>query len=135
MALFLRGDVWWYEFYFAGRRIRESTKSPSKTLAKTAEQNRKRELEQGFNNITDTRQELAVKLSDEFINGPLILVLLFELPEEKGTDRKVGHDRVKESLDAVGAPNKLSLDGRKVKILVDLPNDVADPYRCVFHRS
>jgi integrase len=64
MALFLRGDVWWYEFYFAGRRIRETTKSPSKTLAKTAEQNRKRELEQGFNNITDTRQERVRTIRD-----------------------------------------------------------------------
>lgn len=64
MALFLRGDVWWYEFYFAGRRIRESTKSPLKTLAKTAEQIRKRELEQGFNNITDTRQERIRTISD-----------------------------------------------------------------------
>ena len=34
MSLFQRGDVWWYEFWFAGRRIRESSKSPSKTVAK-----------------------------------------------------------------------------------------------------
>ena len=36
MAVFKRGDVWWYKFYFAGRLIRESTKSTSKTIAKTA---------------------------------------------------------------------------------------------------
>ena len=64
MAVFLRGDVWWYEFWFAGRRVRESTKSPSKTLAKTSEQTRKRELEQGFNNVTDTRQERIRTISD-----------------------------------------------------------------------
>lgn len=57
MALFRRGDVWWYEFWFAGQRIRESTKSPSKTIAKEAEKNRKRELEVGFNNIKDQRNE------------------------------------------------------------------------------
>ena len=34
MSLFQRGDIWWYEFWFAGRRIRESSKSESKTLAK-----------------------------------------------------------------------------------------------------
>jgi integrase len=57
MSLFRRGDVWWYEFWFAGRRIQESSKSPSKTVAKNAEQKRRRELEEGFNNFIDTRQE------------------------------------------------------------------------------
>ena len=57
MSLFRRGDVWWYEFWFAGQRIRESTKSASKTVARDAEKNRKRELEEGFNNITDQRRE------------------------------------------------------------------------------
>lgn len=55
MALFKRGKVWWYEFCFAGRRIQESTKSVSKTVAKQAEQQRRRELESGFNNIEDER--------------------------------------------------------------------------------
>jgi integrase len=57
MAVFRRGDVWWYEFWFAGQRIRESSKSTSKTIAKGAEKNRKRELEEGFNNISDQRHE------------------------------------------------------------------------------
>jgi integrase len=64
MAIFLRGDVWWYEFSFAGRRVRESSKSASKTLAKTAEQKRRRELEEGFNNFTDTRQARVRTVSD-----------------------------------------------------------------------
>jgi integrase len=64
MAVFLRGDVWWYEFSFAGRRVRESSKSASKTLAKTAEQKRRRELEEGFNNFTDTRQARVKTVSD-----------------------------------------------------------------------
>jgi len=64
MAIFLRGDVWWYEFSFAGRRVRESSKSTSKTLAKTAEQKRRRELEEGFNNFTDTRQARVRTVSD-----------------------------------------------------------------------
>jgi hypothetical protein len=29
-----RGNIWWYDFTFAGRRIQESTKSTSKTIAK-----------------------------------------------------------------------------------------------------
>ena len=64
MSLFQRGDVWWYEFWFARRRIRESSKSPSKTVAKNAEQKRKRELEQGFNNFADLRQERIRTFSD-----------------------------------------------------------------------
>ena len=57
MALFKRGDVWWYEFLFARRRIRESAKTTSKTVAKLAEKNRRRELEGGFNGIQDRREE------------------------------------------------------------------------------
>jgi len=64
MSLFRRGDVWWYEFWFAGRRIRESSKSPSKTVAKGAKQKRKRELEEGFNNFVDLRQERIRTFSD-----------------------------------------------------------------------
>jgi hypothetical protein len=71
MSLFKRGDIWWYKFVFAGQPIRESSKSTSKTIAKTAEQQRRRELEQGFNNVTiiDTRKErvrLFGELADAF---------------------------------------------------------------------
>ena len=57
MSVFKRGKVWWYEFWFAGRRIQESTKAKSKTVAKLAEQKRRRELEEGFNSIEDRRDE------------------------------------------------------------------------------
>jgi integrase len=57
MALFKRGGIWWYEFLFARRRIRESAKTTSKTVAKLAERNRRRELEGGFNGIQDKREE------------------------------------------------------------------------------
>ena len=57
MAVFKRGNVWWYEFVFAGRRVRESAKSASKTVAQMAEQTRRRELEKGFNGFEDTRDE------------------------------------------------------------------------------
>src|ERR1700683_4897819 len=72
MALFRRGEVWWYEFWFAGQRIRESSKSASKTIAKEAETNRKRELEEGFNNITDQRHERVRTFRDvaeDFFDG------------------------------------------------------------------
>jgi len=57
MAVYKRGQVWWYEFIFAGRRVRESVKTHSKTVAKLAEQKRRRELEEGFNGLEDTRDE------------------------------------------------------------------------------
>lgn len=40
--------TWWYEFNFAGRRIRESSKSNRKTIAQTAEANRRKELEKAY---------------------------------------------------------------------------------------
>ena len=57
MSLSKRGKYWWYEFWFAGRRIQESSKSASKSIAKLAEQKRRRELEEGFNSIEDQREE------------------------------------------------------------------------------
>src|SRR5215472_9542056 len=70
MSIFKRGNVWWYEFWFAGRRIRESSKSGSKTVAKAAEQKRRRELEEGFNNLEDVRQErvrTVREMADEYL--------------------------------------------------------------------
>src|SRR5277367_6608202 len=57
MALFKRGKTRWYEFLFARRRVRESAKTTSKTVAKLAEQNRRQELEVGFNGVQDKREE------------------------------------------------------------------------------
>ena len=72
MSLFRRGDVWWYEFWYAGRRVQESSKSTSKTIARTAEQDRRRELEKGFNNFSDTRHErirIFGEVATEFYDG------------------------------------------------------------------
>ena len=72
MSLFRRGNVWWYEFWFAGRRIQESSKSSSRTVAKGAEHTRRRELEQGFNNFEDTRGERVRtirEIADEFLES------------------------------------------------------------------
>ncbi len=45
MAVYKRGGVWWFSFLFAGRRIQESTKSRSRTVAREAEKARRRGLE------------------------------------------------------------------------------------------
>ena len=64
MAPFQRGKLWWYKFYFAGQFICESSKSSSKTVAKNAEQQRRRELEAGYNNIKEARQERVRPLGE-----------------------------------------------------------------------
>jgi hypothetical protein len=49
--------IWYYKFIFAGRLVKESAKTTSKTVAKEAEKRRRRELEEGFNGLTDRRDE------------------------------------------------------------------------------
>jgi integrase len=62
--------IWWYRFMFAGRRIRESSKSKRKTVAIDAEKKRHLELEKGYNNIEDNRRERVrtiAELADDFL--------------------------------------------------------------------
>jgi integrase len=56
--------IWYYEFVFAGRLIKESAKTASKTVAKEAEKQRRRELEKGFNGLSDSRDERVRSISD-----------------------------------------------------------------------
>jgi integrase len=56
-GVLMESRVWWYEFIYAGKRIRESSKSMRKTVAQEAERNRRLELEKGFNAIEDRRHE------------------------------------------------------------------------------
>jgi len=70
MAVFKRGGVWWYKFYFAGQFIRESSKSTSKTVARDAENQRRRELEQGYHNLRQKREiriRLLRDIADEYL--------------------------------------------------------------------
>jgi len=45
MAVYKRGNVWWYSFVFAGKRVQDSSKSTRKTLAIEAEKQRRLELQ------------------------------------------------------------------------------------------
>src|SRR5687767_2393587 len=63
MSVFKRGEVWWYKFRFANRLIRESTKTTSKTVARDAEKKRRRELEEGYNNLADNRDDRVQTIS------------------------------------------------------------------------
>jgi len=53
MSVFKRGNVWWYEFEFQGQRIRQSSKSPVKSVCLRAERERRREIEEGANNLNE----------------------------------------------------------------------------------
>jgi integrase len=56
--------IWYYEFVFAGQLIKESAKSASKTVAKEAEKQRRRELENGFNGLSDSRNQRVRSIGD-----------------------------------------------------------------------
>jgi integrase len=56
--------IWYYEFVFAGRLIKESAKTHSKTVAKEAEKQRRRELEKGFNGLSDSRDQRVRSIRD-----------------------------------------------------------------------
>lgn len=70
MALYRRGETYWYHFIYAGRNIQESAKTKKKSVAKEAEKNRRRELEDGFNGIEDRHKERVRTLTD-LANGYL----------------------------------------------------------------
>jgi hypothetical protein len=50
------GGAWWYRFRFGGRIIHESAKTQSKTLAREAERQRRRELERSWNHVGGRRE-------------------------------------------------------------------------------
>jgi integrase len=65
MSVYKRGGSWWYNFVFAGQRIQESARTGSKTLAKDAEKQRRRELEEGYNGlVAEDRTRRILKLSE-----------------------------------------------------------------------
>ena len=70
MSVYRRGKTWWYSFVFCGQYIQESAKTKSKTVAKEAEKNRRRELEEGYNNIIpedrNRRILTLVKAAEEY---------------------------------------------------------------------
>jgi integrase len=65
-------ETWWYRFTFAGRRIRETTKTNLKTLAKEAEQNRRREMERAFVGAPVEKRDQRVRSTSEVIDAYLV---------------------------------------------------------------
>src|SRR5215472_2839161 len=56
--VYQRGEqgIWWYRFRFGGRIVHESAKTTSKTVARDAERQRRRELEQSWNHVGGRRE-------------------------------------------------------------------------------
>lgn len=70
MAVYKRGDVWWYKFRFQGQVIRDSAKTESKTLARKAERARRREIEEAVNRIPKReRMPLFKVAAREWVDG------------------------------------------------------------------
>ena len=67
MAVFKRGKVWWYEFIFAGRRIRESAKTSRKTIAIESERNRRLELEKTLAGMPAAKRESRINSVSDMI--------------------------------------------------------------------
>jgi integrase len=57
--LYRRGSVWWYEFVICGQRIRESTQSRSRSIARRAMERRRRGLEEGINGLSKRPQPVV----------------------------------------------------------------------------
>lgn len=55
MALYKRGEVWWYKFSWSGESVRESTKQTNKRVAQQIEAARKTQLAKGEVGIRDKK--------------------------------------------------------------------------------
>ncbi|HKS72482.1 MAG TPA: hypothetical protein VJQ82_04750, partial [Terriglobales bacterium] len=70
--LYQRGKekTWWYRFRFGGRIVHESSRSTSKTVAREAEKQRHRQLEESWNGISKRVLPPAFeKASSEWLKG------------------------------------------------------------------
>jgi len=73
MAVYKRGGTCWYEFSFAGKRVRESATTTRKTIALEAERQRKLQLEKTLAGIPVEKRENRIRsVSDvvkDYIDG------------------------------------------------------------------
>ncbi|MFN0166717.1 MAG: tyrosine-type recombinase/integrase [Bryobacteraceae bacterium] len=67
MAVFKRGNTWWYKFRYAGREVRESAKTTRKTVAVEAERNRRKEFEKALAGMPVERRETRIQSVSEIV--------------------------------------------------------------------
>jgi hypothetical protein len=70
MSVFKQGEIWWYEFTLNGHRIRKSSKTADRDLAKLIEAEHRRSLEGGTGGISPTYQALHAKEPAKPIQPP-----------------------------------------------------------------
>jgi hypothetical protein len=71
MSLFRRGRTWWFEILFCGQRIRKSSKSELKTVARAAEADHRRQLEKTFAGLPMENREDRVRTVAAAVEGYL----------------------------------------------------------------
>ena len=67
MGVYKRGDTWWYEFVFAGKRVRESAKTSRKTIAIEAERQRRRELERSLAGLPVVKRDHRISSVEDVV--------------------------------------------------------------------
>jgi len=65
----VKSNVWWYEFFFAGKRIRESAKTTRKTIVVEAEKNRRLELEKTLAGVPVEKRENRISSVADLIKS------------------------------------------------------------------
>jgi integrase len=81
VAVYKRGEVWWYEFIFAGKRVRESAMTTSKTVAKEAEKSRRRALERTLVGLPTEQRQNRVRSVNEMVKPYLDAYALNHRPK------------------------------------------------------
>lgn len=61
MSLYLQGEIWWYEFYVAGKRYRSSTRTTDKALAQYVEAEHRESLTRSGVKVSPTLQAIKAK--------------------------------------------------------------------------
>lgn len=64
MTVYLRGNVYWYDFWFEGRRYRDTTKQTGLEDAKEVEENLKRQLRRRAGGLTPVRAKDSPRIQD-----------------------------------------------------------------------
>jgi integrase len=68
MALYKRGETWWYKFQFRGITIRESARTKSRTQALRSERARKNQLDEGASSLKTIKPVLFSAAAKQYLD-------------------------------------------------------------------
>jgi integrase len=69
MAVFKRGNVYWYEFEFMGQRVRDSAHTSNRELARSIERGRRRAMEESAGGVRKVKPTLFRKAGNDWLKG------------------------------------------------------------------